>query len=52
MTTKRSLTFAIKSARVGANATVEGENALRTVGPKVSARLVAKRASHPPAKHR
>ena len=52
MTTKRSLTFAIKSARVGANATVQGENALRTVGPKVSARLVAKRASRPPAKHR
>jgi hypothetical protein len=43
LTTKRSLTLSVKNVRVGATATVQGENALRVVGAKSSARLAAKR---------
>ncbi len=48
VTRKRTLSFTVKSSRVGIKATVQGEGALGVLGPKVTTHLAAK----PPKPHR
>jgi hypothetical protein len=43
LTRKRVLRFALKRANVGVSVVVQGEGAMDELGPKVSARLTAKR---------